>query len=101
MLRSFGLDEHDWRGVAGVCDPQRPSWVGPSRHLQWQGERVVLAFGKHSGTPLSQIDPGYLRWMAEKDFPAHVGIICKKASELAEPEFLAWVRGAYGVPPTP
>jgi|JI10StandDraft_1071094.scaffolds.fasta_scaffold27462_3 DNA polymerase-3 subunit epsilon len=99
MLRSFGLDEHDWRGVAGVCDPQRPSWVGPSRHLQWQGERVVLAFGKHSGTPLSQIDPGYLRWMAEKDFPAHVGIICKKASELAEPEFLAWVRGAYGAPP--
>ena len=101
MLRSFGLDDHDWRGVAGVCDPQRPSWVGPSRHLQWQGERVVLAFGKHSGTPLSQIDPGYLRWMAEKDFPAHVGIICKKASELNEPEFLAWVRGAYGVPPAP
>lgn len=101
MLRSFGLDEHDWRGVAGVCDPQRPSWVGPSRHLQWQGERVVLAFGKHSGTPLSQIDPGYLRWMAEKDFPPHVGIICKKASELSEPEFLAWVRGAYGAPPAP
>ena len=99
MLRTFGLHEHDWRGVAGVCDPQRPSWVGPSRHLQWQGERVVMAFGKHSGTPLSQIEKSYLRWMAEKDFPPHVGEICRKAGELPEPEFLAWVRGAYGAPP--
>ena len=98
MLRSFGLDDHDWRGVASVCDPQRPNWVGPSRHLQWQGERVVLAFGKHSGTPLSQIDKSYLRWMAEKDFPPHVGQICTKAGELPEAEFLAWVRDAYGAP---
>jgi uncharacterized protein (DUF3820 family) len=34
-----------------------------------QGERVMLAFGKHSGPPLHQIDRSYLRWMAEKDFP--------------------------------
>ena len=98
MLRSFGLDHHDWRAVAGVCDPSRPSWVGPSRHLQWQGERVVMAFGKHSGTPLSQIERSYLKWMADKDFPVHVGDICRKASELAEPEFLAWVKQAYGAP---
>lgn len=95
MLRSFGLDDHDWRAVAGVCDPSRPNWVGPSRHLQWQGERVVMAFGKHSGTPLSQIERSYLKWMADKDFPVHVGDICRKAAELAEPEFLAWVCETY------
>ncbi len=99
MLKTFGLDEHDWRGIAGVCDPARPSWVGPSRHLQWSGERVIMAFGKHSGTPLHQIDPGYLRWMAEKDFPGHVTQICTKAASLPEPEFLSWIRQAFGAPP--
>lgn len=99
MLRTFGLDDHDWRGVAGVCDPARPNWVGPSRHLQWQGERVILAFGKHSGTPLTQIERSYLRWMADKDFPAHVTEACRKAAELTEPEFLAWVRATFGAPP--
>lgn len=101
MLRTFGLDAHDWRSVALVCDPARPNWVGPSRHLQWQGERVILAFGKHSGTPLHQIDPGYLRWMAERDFPGHVTAICMKAATLPEPEFLAWIRAEYGAPPAP
>ncbi|MBP8807771.1 MAG: DUF3820 family protein [Kofleriaceae bacterium] len=99
MLRTFGLDDHDWRGVAGVCDPARPNWVGPSRHLQWQGERVILAFGKHSGTPLSQIERSYLRWMADKDFPGHVTEACRKAAELTEPEFQAWVRATFGPPP--
>jgi|GEM_PF-179145 len=99
MLKSFGLDDHDWRGIAGVCDPARPSWVGPSRHLQWSGERVIMAFGKHSGTALHQIDPGYLRWMAEKDFPGHVTQICMKAASVPEPEFLVWIREAFGAPP--
>lgn len=99
MLRTFGLEAHDWRAIAGVCDPGRPSWVGPSRHLQWSGERVVMAFGKHSGTPLHQIDRGYLKWMAERDFPTHVTQICNKAADLTEPEFLGWVKTAFGAPP--
>ena len=34
------------------------------------------------------------------DIPVHVGDICRKASELAEPEFLAWVKQTYGAPTT-
>lgn len=101
MLKTFGLDEHDWRGIATVCDPGRPNWVGPSRHLQWHGERVIMAFGKHSGTPLHQIDPSYLKWMAERDFPGHVTQICVQAACLPEPEFLIWIRETYGAPPAP
>jgi len=98
MLRSFNLDHHDWTAIAAVCDPQRPSWVGPSRHLRWEGPSIVLAFGKHTGTPLQELDRSYLRWIAEKDFPIHVTQICRKAMELAPDELLAWVRQQFGEP---
>jgi len=101
MLKHFGLADQEWGAIAGVCDPQRPSWVGPSRHLQWdqQGE-VVLSFGKHQGTPVRTLarskDSGYLMWIADKDFPPHVIEICRQALQLAGDEFLAWARRRYG-----
>mgnify|MGYP000387848673 CR=1 FL=1 len=45
MLRTFGLVEHGWDAIAAKCDPQhaaRASWLGPSRHLRWDGDVVVL-----------------------------------------------------------
>jgi len=103
MLRAFGLDDRDWGAIAGVCDPQRSSWVGPSRHLQWDAQgTIVLTFGKHSGTPLHELarskDSGYLAWIADKDFPAHVIEVCRKALDLAKDDFLAWARRRYGQP---
>ena len=98
MLRSFQLDHHDWAAIAAVCDPQRPSWVGPSRHLRWEGAAIVLAFGKHSGTPLHELERSYLRWIADKDFPTHVTQICRKAMELTPDELIAWVRTQFGEP---
>src|SRR5205823_1318637 len=41
MLRQFNLDGRDWSEIATVSDPQRASWVGPSRHLRWDGEVIV------------------------------------------------------------
>lgn len=105
MLVAFGLDGEDWGGVAKVCDPQRPTWVGPSRHLQWDGPTVVLSFGKHAGVPLHQLatgeHAGYLRWVCDRDFPAHVAEVCARALDLAgEAEaFLGWVRERFGPPP--
>lgn len=102
MLRQFELEDRDWGQIASVCDPGRASWVGPSRHLRWDGEVVVLGFGKHMGMPLHELasgpDRSFLRWVLEKDFPPHVGEICRAALERSPDELLVWVRTRYGQP---
>ncbi|HET7506589.1 MAG TPA: 3'-5' exonuclease [Kofleriaceae bacterium] len=102
MLRAFELEDHDWEAIACKCDPQyaaRASWVGPSRHLRWEGDVIVLGFGKHSNAPLHQIaagpDRSFLRWVVERDFPVHVGEVCRAALDLPGDEFLAWARRRF------
>jgi DNA polymerase III subunit epsilon len=106
MLDTFGLGGEDWEAIACKCDPQysaRASWLGPSRHLRWEGDVVVLGFGKHSNAPLHQLaagpDRSFLRWVVERDFPVHVGEVCRAALELSGDEFLAWARRRYPAPP--
>ncbi|MDB4961565.1 MAG: Exonuclease RNase and polymerase [Myxococcales bacterium] len=105
MLKHFDLDGQDWDQIATKCDPQagqRASWVGPSRHLRWEGEVVVLGFGKHGGAPVHELaagpDRSFLKWVVEKDFPVHVAEVCKAALELQGDAFLSWARDRYGVP---
>lgn len=102
MLSHFKLDGHDWTQIASVCDPGRASWVGPSRHLRWEGEAIVLGFGKHLGMPVHELaagpDRSFLRWVIEKDFPPHVAEICRAALERPVDELHAWVRQRYGEP---
>jgi hypothetical protein len=38
--------------------------------FKWEGDQAVIAFGKHSGTPLESLPASYLRWMLDSDFPA-------------------------------
>jgi DNA polymerase III subunit epsilon len=104
MLRALHLDGQDWTQIASVCDPGRASWVGPSRHLRWEGEAIVFGFGKHAGAPIHEIaggpERGFLRWMldrpAGRDFPAHVLEVCRAALEQSGDEFLQWARRRYG-----
>jgi DNA polymerase III subunit epsilon len=100
MLQHFKLDGRDWSQIASVCDPGRASWVGPSRHLRWEGEVVVLGFGKHMGMPVHELaagpDRSFLRWVIDRDFPPHVGEICRAALDLSGDEFVAWTRRRYG-----
>jgi DNA polymerase-3 subunit epsilon len=102
MLKHFNLEGQEWGQIATVCDPQRASWVGPSRHLRWEGEVIVLGFGKHMGMPLHELAGGpersFLRWVCEKDFPPHVIEICRAALERSGEELVAWVRQRYGQP---
>lgn len=116
MLENFGLAGADWTQVAKACDPEgklvqsRSSWVGPSKHLQWNDDgQIVMTFGKHAGVPLHAVartDGGYLRWVVEKDFPPHVIEICQRALDLARApsgrdgaaELVAWARQRYGQP---
>lgn len=106
MLRQFNLDDRDWSQIASVCDPGRSSWVGPSRHLRWDGEVIVLGFGKHLGVAIHELaagpDRGFLRWVLDRppgrDFPPHVAEICRAALERPADELLAWARERYGQP---
>lgn len=113
MLRAFGLEQQDWGAIAGLCDPQRATWIGPTRHLRWENGVVVMGFGKHAGAALHKIahgpDRSFLRWVLDRDFPPHVVEICRAALELAarvpahdadaaaEPT-AAWVRERFGAP---
>jgi DNA polymerase III subunit epsilon len=104
MLRHFQLDGQDWRNVASVCDPGRASWVGPSRHLRWDNEVIVLGFGKHLGAPLHELaagpDRSFLRWVLDRppgrDFPPHVSEICRAALDRSAADFVTWARQRYG-----
>jgi len=92
MLRTFKLDGRDWSEIASVSDPQRATWVGPSRHLRWDGDVIVIGFGKNAGTAVHEVDRSFLRWIVDKDFPPHVVQICRAALERTPEEFLAWAR---------
>jgi DNA polymerase-3 subunit epsilon len=99
MMDHFQLADRDWAQIASVCDPGRASWVGPSRHLRWDNEVIVIGFGKYSGVPILELaagpDRSFLRWVLEKDFPPHVGEICKHALEGSPDEFVKWAREHY------
>lgn len=55
---------HDW------LFPTDPSAVDSGGRFRWEGDEVVLAFGKHAGTKLRQVDSGFLRWMTSASFIA-------------------------------
>jgi len=103
MLRQFNLDDRDWGQIASVCDPGRASWVGPSRHLRWENDVIVLGFGKHMGTPLHELaagpDRGFLRWVLDRppgrDFPPHVSETCRAALDLSADDFIVWSRERF------
>lgn len=105
MLRQFKLEGQDWGQIASVCDP-RPagwaSWVGPSKHLRWEGDAVVVGFGKYAGMPLHELaagpDRSFLLWAIERDFPPHVVDVFKAALELPPPGLRAWVVERFGQP---
>ena len=111
MLKHYGLAGADWELVAQKCDPQRAtmlaeraSWVGPTRHLRWEGEVIVVGFGKYLNAPLHELaagpDRSFLRWVIEKDFPIHVSELCRAALDLPGEQFLAWAKDRYQAIPS-
>ena len=111
MLKHFELEGQDWDAIARKSDPlqtgssSRASWVGPSRHLRWDGDVVVLGasgFGAHANAPVHEVaagpDRAFLESVTERDFPPHVIDVCRAALELPPDEFLAWARDRFGQP---
>jgi DNA polymerase-3 subunit epsilon len=122
MLRQFNLDGADWEQIAAVCDPDqraaRASWVGPSRHLRWDGDTIVVNFGRYAGVPLHELaagpDRGFVYWViapsgptgptgpsgtsgpSGRTFPPHVVDVCRAALELPREALHAWARQRFG-----
>lgn len=62
------------------------------RFVRDEHGRTVFGFGKHKGLPVTDVDPGYLRWMLEGNFPPSSKRVVKQALDQAS----AWEAGAGG-----
>lgn len=74
MLDAFGLSGKTWAELAAIANPflGREKWLGPSNHVQWENGHAIIAFGKYRGVPLCKVNPSFLHWLLDKDFPPHV-----------------------------
>lgn len=68
------------------CWPKAADAVDAQRKFMWRGGEACIAFGKHTGTPLRQMDKGYLQWMLNNEFPADTKRIIEDALSGAYPE---------------
>jgi len=52
---------------------RQPDWATELGHLRWRDDGdLYVAFGRHDGARLIDMDDGFLRWVLGKDFPADV-----------------------------
>ncbi len=61
-----------------------PSWIDDEGKLMWYNGEATINFGKHKGKNLKymyQNEPGYFKWIIEKDFSPKVKDIIKGAAE--------------------
>ena len=64
------------------CNPRDPTWVDKTGKLKWADNEVIINFGRNQGKKLRDLaktDPGFLRWMLEKDFPRDTATIIQDA----------------------
>jgi DNA polymerase-3 subunit epsilon len=103
MIETFNLTTAGWEEVANLCEPELKKWIGASHHVQWKNGIPVIAFGKHTGTPLNELaagaDAGYLDWILSKDFPERVKRLCDSAINRRGEDFVAWVEREFGPQP--
>ena len=58
--------------LADYCDGRQPDWLTADGRAAWRDGAARLTFGKHAGKSLQTMrddEPGYLRWILDKDFP--------------------------------
>lgn len=65
-----------------ICNPRDPDDIDEDGKLRWRDNEAIIAFGQKSGMTLRELaedDPGYLRWMTNKDFSPEVKAIARDA----------------------
>jgi DNA polymerase-3 subunit epsilon len=66
------------------CNPKRPGWVDQEGRLKWEGEEIVLNFGRKKGAPLRMLirdEPDFVKWILRSDFPPDTRKIVADASQ--------------------
>lgn len=79
--------------LSEYCNPKKPEWVDSAGKLKWVDGEVVINFGSKAGAKLrdlAKLDPSYLRWMMEKNFPRDTTEIIANA-----------LKGQFPEPPPP
>lgn len=61
--------------------PKVPGAIDEGARFVWQGDVPTINFGKHRGTPLRQVDKGFLGWMLKQDFPEGAKRIARDAMQ--------------------
>ncbi|MBU0550575.1 3'-5' exonuclease [Myxococcota bacterium] len=72
----------DLDALARFCQDDR--WVDLQGRLHWDGDEVVMGFGKKKGASLKgliQRDPNYINWILDGRFPSDVKHIIREARE--------------------
>lgn len=103
MLERYGFLGKPWAEIQLAIDPDRQTWLGPSKHVVWKNGRVVWNFGKNSGSPLLGTDQGFFKWVLDKDFPDHVKTISRAAlavvrKQRTADQFMRWCAEQWPPP---
>ena len=64
------------------CNPRNPEWVDRTGKFKWEGDEVLINFGKNAGRKLrdmAKLERGFLEWILSKDFPRDTQEIVQKA----------------------
>lgn len=73
----------DMASIDAISQRRDENFVDPEGRLRWDGDEVVIGFGKHRGTQLrelAQSAPDYLEWILRKDFSPEVKAVIEGAS---------------------
>ena len=69
-------------GAHDLADLERAeNWADADGKIVWNDGVAVLNFGKHEGTPLINVDGGYLQWMLASDFPSDTKALIEAAMQ--------------------
>jgi DNA polymerase-3 subunit epsilon len=69
-----------------LATPTNKNAIDPAGKFIWRDGEAHIAFGKHNGTPLKDLDRSYLEWMLKGQFSPEVHVIVQDALKGQYPE---------------
>lgn len=76
QLRAFPQLPRDLRALH---DLSWPGWIDVDGKFKFENGQPVINFGKHKGTPMRRVEPGYYRWMLGGEFSANTKRVAENA----------------------
>lgn len=84
----------DLAALDAASGGRQPGWATELGQLRWRADGdLYVAFGKHAGKRLVDLDDGFLRWVLRSSFPADVSDFVRRVLRGERPR-------APGAPPT-